>query len=227
VGIDIRSASAITFGFYERPLGLMEICTTKRTSSNSRRWIFFALASWIVANACYADKSERVDDLVALVVSSVGSHDELPRELPTRIEIRKDAIRTLSSGETIFPARLSFEGVTSSYCRLVVVDSTGNSAQLTPVPLSLDSDQCKSVRLIAFTDLNSDLADDAVLVVRLPSNRHDADVEELRLYLSRNGSATQFCLAENLANLPTNGKVVDTVKAEIRRQGNSVLECAD
>lgn len=227
MGIDVRSESAITFGFYERPLGLMEICTTKRTSRISRRWIFLSLASWIVANACYADNSDRVDDLSATVVSAVGSHDELPHEVPARIEIRTDAIRTLSSGEMIFPAQISFEGVTNSYCRLAVVNSTGDSAELTPVPLSLDSDQCKSVRLIAFTDLNDDLADDAVLAVRLPSNRHDADVEELRVYLSRNGSATHFCLAENLANLPTNGKVVDTVKAEIHRQGKSVLECAD
>lgn len=227
MGIVVRLESAITFGFYERPLGLMEICTTRRTSSNSRRWIFFAIASWIVANACYADNSDRVGDLSAVVVSAVRSHDELPRELPARIEIRKDDIRTLSSGETIFPARLSFEGVTNSYCRLVVVVSTGDSAQLPPVPLSLDSDQCKSVRLIAFTDLNSDLADDAVLAVRLPSNRYDADVEELRVYLSREGSATHFCLAEDLANLPTNGKVVDSIKAEIRRQRNAVLKCAD
>lgn len=205
----------------------MEICTARRALSNSRRWIFLALASWTVANTCYADNSERVDDLVALVVSSTGSHDEFPRELRARVEIRKDAIQTLSSGEMIFPARVSFEGATNSYCRLVVVDSTGDSAQLTPVPLSLDSDQCKSVRPIAFTDINNDLADDILLAIRLPSNRHDADVEELRVYLSRNGSATQFCLAENLANLPTNGKVVDTVRAEARRLGNSALGCAD
>jgi hypothetical protein len=191
------------------------------------RLVFFAFAVLAAANTGHAGSDGKMDGLAALVLSKVSSNDEFPSELPARVDIRKDAIRTIPRGETIFPVRISFEGVTNSYCRLVVVNSTGDSAELTPVPLSLDSDQCKSVRLIAFTDLNDDLADDAVLAVRLPSNRHDADVEELRVYLSRNGSATHFCLAENLANLPTNGKVVDTVKAEIHRQGKSVLECAD
>lgn len=191
------------------------------------RFFFFALAALAAANTCHADSDGRMDVLAALVLSKVRSSDEFPSGFPARVDIRKDAIRRISRGETIFPVRISFDGVTNSYCRLVVVNSTGDSAQLTPVPLSLDSDQCKSVRLIAFTDLNSDLADDAVLAVRLPSNRHDADVEELRVYLSRNGSAAQFCLAENLASLPTNGKVVDTVKAEIGRHGKAVLECAD
>ncbi len=191
------------------------------------RFVFFAFAALAAANTCHADSDGRMDVLTSLVLSKVRSNDDFPSGYPARVDIRKDAIRTISRGDTIFPVRISFEGVTNSYCRLVVVDSTGSSAQLTPVPLSLDSDQCKYVRLIAFTDLNNDLADDIFLAIRLPSNRHDADVEELRVYLSRNGSATQFCLAENLANLPTNGKVVDTVKAEVRRLGNSVLECAD
>lgn len=191
------------------------------------RFVFFAFAALAAANTGHAGSDGRIDALAALVLSKVSSDDEFPSEFPARVDIRKDAIRTISRGETIFPVRISFEGITNSYCRLVVVNSTGNSAQLTHVPFSLDSDQCKSTRLIAVTDVNSDLADDAVLAVRLPSNRHDADVEELRVYLSRNGSATQFCLAENLANLPTNGKVVDTVKAEIHRQGKSMLECAD
>ena len=191
------------------------------------RFIVFAFAALPVVNTCHAQNGGRTDDLAALVLSNASSQDEFPTELPAQIEIRKDAIRTLPSGETIFPVRISFEGVTNSYCRLVVVNSSGNSAQLTPVPPDSDSDQCRSVRLIAFTDLNNDLVGDALLTVRLPSNRHETNVEELRVYLSRNVSATQFCLAGNLANVPISGKVVDTVKAEIRRLGNSALECAD
>lgn len=225
--MDIRTESALTSGLFEQTPRPLASCTTKRAPSDSWRWIFLALAAWAVTNTCHSQSSGRMDGLAALVLSSASSQDGFPTELPAQIEIRKNATRTLPSGETIFPVRISFEGVTNSYCRLVVVNSSGNSAQLTPVPPDSDSDQCKSVRLIAFTDLNNDLTDDLLLTVRLPSNRHETDVEELHVYLSLNGSATQFCLAGNLTSIPIDGKVVETVKAEIRRQGNSALECAN
>jgi hypothetical protein len=128
-----------------------------------------------------------------------------------------------------FPIYVRYADSDRVNCRLVIVQREKGTSELVPVPISADPMECKRIRELAHVDLNGDGVLDLAYLVDMPSNRYDAIVSEVAVYLSDRARAT-YCYApqasESLTILTRDPKAVaKTIEREVARLGKSVLEC--
>ncbi len=125
-----------------------------------------------------------------------------------------------------------YKGLTNSYCRLVTLPANLQTAELVPLPPSANSEDCTAISDLLYFDVNGEGIPDVIQGLRVKSNRYDAKMSVVAVYLSSAGSKSGYCYSEQAsrlvsgAALRSNAEAQRAIENERRRLAISLFECS-
>ena len=160
--------------------------------------------------------------------------EPFPQDAKVKIELAGGGAIEVHMGDearVIVPVRIRFDRVANSYCRLAVFDRAKSTAELVPLPVNADHDNCQGMRKMAAVDINHDGVTDLVFLVEIPSNRFSATVSEGAVYLSQLKGRKTYCYAPGASSVVGSDTPADPerlralIETAVSRRGEQVLDC--
>lgn len=159
--------------------------------------------------------------------------DQFPTERPPTIRwlVKPKTAAQKDSSPRVGVVQIRFDGLTNSYCRLVVSARSPNPTfVLVPVPEPANHDTCKGIRSFHAGDLNGDSLTDYWYVEKVQSNRYTTDVGEAIVFLGQPEKAEALCYSSTASRAidPANTSdtaVASAVTSMLKRLGQEKLGC--
>jgi hypothetical protein len=167
-------------------------------------------------------------------VSALKDQPELPDAIASPPKCQ--ALPRWSSNEEnrrlLVSAKLNYQGLTNSYCRLFTLPAGLRSAELVALPSRANSEDCLGITTVLYPDLNGDGVADVVQGLRLKSNRYEASAVVPVVHLSSADAKSGYCYSEQ-ASRPLSPDGVrsaeatrDALASARRRLGIPHFDCA-
>jgi hypothetical protein len=177
--------------------------------------------------------SHDIDSLRALLAEAVRAVRQYPASTSARVELPCGGPRDVRMGQEdliVVAVRAVFfdDDQDRGDCQLAVVRGTPPHAEIVPLPGG-GYEACFAMRKVAEADVNGDGIPDFLYEFDVPSNRYDATVTELVLYVSQPAKRT-YCFAKKASvyaarpGMDEQG-ALQALRVQTARLGAAVVGC--
>ena len=178
--------------------------------------------------------ADQTQTLTTSVRRLAETRDDMPanRQATVRWSEPPGSISSGSGRVIVAVALIRFSGLANSYCRLVASDRAARDAVFVPVPVEANFDGCRKAGPTRIADIDGDGVQDLMFTVTLQSNRSEAQVQEVMVFLRKAGTPSGYCYSQDASKLlaPDDLRTADTALAAghraLARLGKERFACS-